>query len=84
MMHSVEGHKSVPLSLVYFFFLVMVLSGLVWRSPKDRVLLFQSIAVSFFVLILVLHSVGQELEWLDPVLMIFVFFLLCWPGTTGC
>jgi|HubBroStandDraft_1064217.scaffolds.fasta_scaffold06473_6 hypothetical protein len=72
MMHSAEGLLRVT-----------VLSRLVWRSPKDRVLLFQSIAVLFFVLILVLHSVGTELEWLDPLLMIFVCFFAVLAGYYG-
>jgi hypothetical protein len=83
MKHSADAYTPVPLSLVYFLLLVAWLFGLVWRSPKDRVLLFQSIAVLFFVLILVLHSVGTAPEWLDPFLMILVCFFAVLAGYYG-
>lgn len=82
-MQSAEGYTRVPLSLVYFLLLVAVLFGLVGRSPKDRVLLFQSIAFLFFALIMLVHSVATELEWLDPLLTIFVCCFAALAGYFG-
>jgi hypothetical protein len=82
-MHSAEGYTRVPLSSVYFVLLVAWLFSLVWRSPKDRVLLFQSIAFMFFALIMLVHAVATELEWLDPFLITFVCFFTVLAGYFG-
>jgi hypothetical protein len=83
MTHSAAGYTRVPFSLVYFVLLVAWLFGLVWRSPKDRVLLFQSIAFMFFALIMLVHAVATELEWLDPFLMTLVCFFAVLAGYFG-
>jgi hypothetical protein len=83
MMHSAEGYMRVPPSVVYFLLVAAMLFGLVWRSAKDRVLLFQSIAFLFFALIMVIHAVATQLEWLDPLLMIFVCFFAVLAGYFG-
>jgi|SRR5271170_1714511 len=83
MIVSAEGHTRIPLSSVYFLLLAAWLFVLVWRSPKDRVLLFQSIAFMFFALIILVHTVATALEWLDPFLMSFLCFFAVLAGYFG-
>jgi hypothetical protein len=62
---------------------LFILLRAVKRSPKDRVLFFQTIAFGLFLLVGLISTFGTMPDWFFPLFAIFFFFFVLLAGYFG-
>ncbi len=71
--------RGIAILSVSLFILLRALK----RSPKDRVLFFQTVAFGLFLLVGLISMLGVMPDWLFPLFAIFFFLLVLLAGYFG-